>query len=177
MVELITEGVVLARDAGRRFDDRYTIFTKEAGKVVAHSTGTRRIVSKLAPHLEPGTLAKLRIVQRSPDSGSRVVDALEVARRVDGDFMSLARGVATLAPEFERDVALFNVLRAAVVAGIGGSRVVRSVLARMGFDHTCASCASCGARSVAYFVLEDILFVCRICVRRLPRDREAWRLS
>ena len=177
MIELVTEGVVLSRESGRRFDDRYIVFTKEAGKVTAHATGTRRIVSKLAPHLEPGTLAQLRIVRRSPDCGARIVDALEVSRMVDGEFMCLVRGVALLAPELERDIPLFTVLRAGVVFGIGGSRVVRPILARMGFDPVSASCASCGARSVAYFVPEDILFVCRICARRLPEGREVWRLS
>jgi len=46
-------GVVLRREIWRDAARIYTIYTREAGKLMAVGRGTRRVLSKLGPHLEP----------------------------------------------------------------------------------------------------------------------------
>lgn len=46
-------GVVLRRESWREAARMYTIYTREAGKLLAVGQGTRKVLSKLGPHLEP----------------------------------------------------------------------------------------------------------------------------
>lgn len=54
-----TEGIILRRDTWRETGRMYVIYTREAGKVLAVGRGTRKILSKLAAHLEPYSRAEL----------------------------------------------------------------------------------------------------------------------
>lgn len=49
----LTSGIVLKRRDWREYDRLVTIFTEEYGKIDAVARGVRKIVSKLAGHLEP----------------------------------------------------------------------------------------------------------------------------
>ena len=62
MQEYVTDALVLKKEPLRDFDARYYFFTKKFGKLKGKATSARKIVSKLAGHLEPGTLAKVRFV-------------------------------------------------------------------------------------------------------------------
>ena len=78
MQEYVTRAVVLDKETrGGHADARYSFFTERFGKVRAKATSSRKIVSKLAGHLEPGTLSAVRIIEQH---GTRVVDALTTAR-------------------------------------------------------------------------------------------------
>ena len=48
-----TEGIILKREPWRETGRIYTIYTREAGKLMAIGRGTRKILSKLAAHVEP----------------------------------------------------------------------------------------------------------------------------
>ncbi|MFH1430537.1 MAG: DNA repair protein RecO [Candidatus Uhrbacteria bacterium] len=52
-------GIVLRREDVFEWDRRYTVFTKEYGKLILIGKGTRRPKAKLAAHLEPFTEAEL----------------------------------------------------------------------------------------------------------------------
>ncbi len=52
-------GIVLRREAWRESARLYTVYTREAGKLLAVGRGTRKILSKLAAHLEPYSAADL----------------------------------------------------------------------------------------------------------------------
>lgn len=56
------EGIILASDKYREKDRMLTIFTREFGKIRAISRGSRKMDSKLAPHLEPLSWVNLMLV-------------------------------------------------------------------------------------------------------------------
>lgn len=58
-----TEGIILKRETWRETGRMYVIYTKEAGKLLAIGRGTRKVLSKLAAHLEPYTTADLFIAR------------------------------------------------------------------------------------------------------------------
>ncbi len=78
MHEYVTKAVVLDKAThGGEVDARYSFFTERYGKIRAKAKSSRKIVSKLAGHLEPGTLASVRIIEQH---GTQVIDALKIAR-------------------------------------------------------------------------------------------------
>src|SRR5258708_27118691 len=78
MREFITDAVVLHKEPLRDADARYFFFTKRHGKVAGKATSTRKITSKLADHLEPGTLTAVRFIERNGGgTGTQVIDALK----------------------------------------------------------------------------------------------------
>lgn len=58
-----TEGIILKRETWRETGRIYTVYTREAGKLLALGRGTRKVLSKLASHLEPYTTADLFIAR------------------------------------------------------------------------------------------------------------------
>lgn len=56
------EGIILASDKYREKDRMLTIYTKEFGKVRVISRGSRKMDSKLAPHLEPLAWVDLMLI-------------------------------------------------------------------------------------------------------------------
>src|SRR3989344_5003089 len=58
-----TLGIVLRRRDVREYDRLYTIFTKSHGKIEAITRGSRKITSKLSPHLESFATVDLLIAK------------------------------------------------------------------------------------------------------------------
>lgn len=56
-------GVVLRRESWREAARMYTIYTREAGKLLVVGQGTRKILSKLGPHLEPYSTVDLHLAR------------------------------------------------------------------------------------------------------------------
>lgn len=56
-------GIILRRELWRDAARLYTIYTREAGKILAVGRGTRRVLSKLGAHLEPYTLVDLHLAR------------------------------------------------------------------------------------------------------------------
>src|ERR1700734_991038 len=77
MQEYVTRAVVLDKEPRNNQDARYFLFTERYGKIAVRAKSSRKIVSKLAGHLEPGTIASVRVIEQH---GSQVVDALKFAR-------------------------------------------------------------------------------------------------
>ena len=79
MQEYVTDALVLKKEPLRDFDARYFFFTKKFGKMKGRATSARKITSKLAGHLEPGTLVTARFVERNGGNGNggvQIADAL-----------------------------------------------------------------------------------------------------
>ncbi|MDO8574288.1 MAG: recombination protein O N-terminal domain-containing protein, partial [bacterium] len=68
------EAIVLDREPSGETDNRFSIYAKGFGKIVARGKSTRKITSKLSGHLEPGNLVKVRLIEKN---GLQVVDALK----------------------------------------------------------------------------------------------------
>jgi DNA repair protein RecO (recombination protein O) len=56
-------GVILRRESWRDAARLYTIYTREAGKLLAVGRGTRKVLSKLGPHLEPYGVVDLHLAR------------------------------------------------------------------------------------------------------------------
>ena len=74
MQEYVTEAVVLDAVPSAELDVRVSLFTKKFGKLVARAKSVKKITSKLAGHLEPGNVVKIRLVEKK---GLQLVDALK----------------------------------------------------------------------------------------------------
>ena len=61
MQEYVTEAVVLDAVPSAELDVRVSLFTKKFGKLVARAKSVKKITSKLAGHLEPGNVVKIRL--------------------------------------------------------------------------------------------------------------------
>ena len=149
MEEYITDAIVLRKDPRGDLDGRYTLFTRRFGKIAGRATSSRKITSKLAPHLEPGTMAKVRFVEAR---GTQIVDALKSAR-VALSLIELA-ALADLAPEGMPEPALWEMLA-------HGTFSWRTALATLGWDPAHARCATCGGDGADYFSISRQEFYCR----------------
>ncbi|MGC9599067.1 MAG: recombination protein O N-terminal domain-containing protein [Minisyncoccia bacterium] len=168
MQEYVTEAVVLAKEPLRDFDARYSFFTKRFGKLKGKATSARKITSKLAGHLEPGTLAKVRFVERNGRNGNgvQIADALKygklAALLTDLHFLN------KMLSEGEPDAALWNELTRE-------HKEERfpwgSALRILGWDPQEAVCEECSkGRKAAAFYIPKQEFFCVVCASKLDRD-------
>lgn len=95
-----TQGIVLLKRDWREHDRIYTIYTCDYGKVEVLGRGTRKIISKLASHLEPPGLVDLLIIR------GRIFDHITGVKRLD-EFSNIRTDFSRLF-EFARMVAVFN---------------------------------------------------------------------
>ena len=158
MQEYVSEAIVLNKFPVREFDARYYFFTKRFGKMSGKATSARKITSKLAGHLEPGTLVHVRFVEKG---GTQIVDALKT-RRLDGLSLRDLQLLNTMLPESERDEAVWEEL---IRTPFSWERVLRV----LGWDPEGALCEHCG-RATDYFYLPRQEFFCAMCASKLKRD-------
>ena len=99
------EAIVLDREPSGEIDNRFSIYAKGFGKIVARGKSTRKITSKLSGHLEPGNLVKVRLIEKN---GLQVVDTLKVSsiKCQVSDLYFLNK----LLPEHDFDFALWEEL-------------------------------------------------------------------
>ncbi len=152
--EYFTEAIVLDKDPAGEADLQVYLYTKELGRVTAKAISARKIVSKLASHLEPLNIIQARLVQKNR---FQVVDAL-----VTGSMprttatLALLRLVKDLTGEGQQDDELWNVLRSGNANGI-------SVLSALGFDSRFAVCENCGNEKPSHFVFQRLEYYCSSC--------------
>lgn len=156
MQEYVTRAVVLDKETRNDADARYSFFTERYGKIAAKAKSSRKIVSKLAGHLEPGTLAAVRIIEQH---GTQVVDAL-ASSRVAVPLADLA-ALSRLLPEWQPEGELWEELR--------GEFSWRRTLAILGWDPQGAVCAQCNLtnRSARHFYPARQEFFCQPCAAQI----------
>jgi recombinational DNA repair protein (RecF pathway) len=158
MQEYVTDAIVLRKDPLGDLDGRYTLFTKRFGKIVAKSKSSRKITSKLASHLEPGTVAKVRFIETK---GTQLIDALgsaHVALSL-GDLHFLSQ----LLPDAEPEPALWELLA-------NGDFTWAKTLGILGWDPEDAMCVVCGAKQPSYFYITRQEFYCRTHASKARKD-------
>jgi recombinational DNA repair protein (RecF pathway) len=158
MQEYVTDAVVLAKRASGEFDARYTLFTKKFGKMTGRAKSSRKITSKLAGHLEPGSVVKVRFIEKS---GTQIVDALATAR-ADISQKDLA-ALDGLISEMDADASLWEQVSRGKISWV-------TIMKTLGWDPTEAACAGCGRRSPAHFFVPRQEFFCDLCVSKFPRN-------
>lgn len=176
MQEYVNNAIVLRKDPQGDLDGRYVVFTERMGKVIAKAKSSRKITSKLASHLEPGTIGKIRFIE---NHSTQIIDALK-ARQSPASIADL-HFLSQLLPELQPEPELWDMLagRAAdsgdaegAIADAGKFSWIK-VLAILGWDPEEAICGSCGKSRPAFFYVPRQEFFCADCVRKLPSKLRA----
>ena len=164
------EAIVLDREPSNEIDNRFSIYIKGFGKIVARGKSTRKITSKLSGHLEPGNLVKVRLIEKN---GLQVVDALKSSKieiRSSAPYF-----LNKLLPEHDFDFALWQELVShSMKHESGGDKITdyvslnwKEILKILGWDPEHAVCEVCGSLSVSKFTAEGQIFSCDSCSARL----------
>lgn len=152
-------------------DGFFVIFTEDLGKIYGQATSSRKITSKLNPHLEPASFSALRLAQKTPGNTFKIIDALAESRRSDQEFIKMLHFVNQMTSFLQVDRLLFAFLKNAA-SGRKLDGWPKKILKILGFDPDYAACDRCGRKEVAYFVSQDIIFLCPSCVRKVPYPPE-----
>jgi DNA repair protein RecO (recombination protein O) len=179
MIEHATWGVILDRTRDDELDTEYSIFTWDLGKVRAKAQSVRKITSKLAGHLEPGSLSRLRLVQKSADGNFKAVESLVEERSSDPAVIRALLFADKMTPLLQHDLHLFAFLKDLVSGVAEGTEAAyyRRLLAILGYDPDNASCSVCGKAKIAYFVPQDIIFLCHQCLQDQKRASDQGGIS
>jgi len=166
MQEYVTDAIVLEKEPLRDFDARYFFFTKRFGKMAGKATSARKITSKLAGHLEPGSMAKVRFVHRSGGNGNgngapQIADALKYGKLAASS--ANLHFLNALLPGGETDAALWNELT-------GKEFSWMRILRILGWDPEEAGCEGCGKNEAAAFYIPKQEFFCASCALKLDRN-------
>jgi recombinational DNA repair protein (RecF pathway) len=158
MQEYVTDAIILRKDSLGDMDGRYVLFTHRFGKIVAKAKSSRKITSKLAPHLEPGIVSKVRFIETK---GTQLIDALKSEKL--GLSLKDLNFLSQLLPDAEPEPALWEML-------IGKTFSWRKALAILGWDPEGAECAICGKGTPEYFYIPRQEFYCRSCASKARPD-------
>ncbi|MEK7188205.1 MAG: recombination protein O N-terminal domain-containing protein [Patescibacteria group bacterium] len=150
MREFITSAVILKREPRGEWDERITFFSRQVGKMAARTVSSRKILSKLSPHLEPGNITTIRLIEKNDLS---IVDALK-ERKVVWELVNFSH-LARLLSDHEADPELWRV--------VANEPSWRIILRLLGWDPEEARCDSCEAALPRYFDLMNQHFFCDRC--------------
>ena len=157
MQEYVVNAIVLRKYPQGDLDGRYTLFTERFGKITAKAKSSRKITSKLAPHLEPGTLLRVRFIEAH---GTQIIDALKNGitplSLLDLHLLSM------LLSEGQPEADLWQIL------AVEGRFSWPRALAILGWDPDGALCITCNARPGKHFYVPRQEFFCDTCVKKLP---------
>jgi recombinational DNA repair protein (RecF pathway) len=158
MEEYVSNALVLTKAPRGELDARYVLFTERFGKMAGKTTSSRRITSKLAGHLEPGTIASVRFIETG---GTQIVDALK-SSRAEISLEDLG-SLSNLLPDMQADAELWADFTSRPFSW-------RSILRTLGWDPHGARCALC-ERPAAWFFVPRQEFLCDSCVSKMGRNR------
>ncbi len=172
LTEIITDAIVLDKEDFREQDGRVHLYTENLGKVVARTVSSRKILSKLAAHLEPLNLVTARLVSKGDifyGRGFQLVDALSIApaRIIKGDPQDLAAAIRVYGlisksiPSGIPDGELWDFLQS---IRSGASRAdLHQALHALGFNSRFARCRLCDRTQPEYFAPGENFFICTAC--------------
>jgi len=157
VIEYAGEAIVLHSEPNGDLDARFSLFTRQFGKLVAKGRSARKITSKLSSHLQPGNLVRVRVVEKS---GLQVVDALK-ERRIELSPSHL-HFLNRLLGEGEPDLRLWR----SVLEGGAWSELLKL----LGWDPLEATCYRCGRDNPDRFHVPGQDFFCKSCGSNLPKS-------
>lgn len=191
MQEYLSRAIVLDKEGrSKDADARYSLFTERYGKIAATATSSRKITSKLAGHLEPGTLAAIRIVEQR---GTRLVDALaerhfsgEQAEQKKSPSLADLAALNRILPEWQPEEELWKMVSGTIFSA--AEKMVPDtifswsrVLAILGWDPRGAVCAQCSttthanapqaARPIRHFYIPRQEFFCTPCAAHFMHNQ------
>jgi len=152
MRDYVTEVIVLHKEPLQEMDSRVFLYTRDSGKVIAKVTSGRKITSKLSPHLEPLSIATVRIIEKN---GVRIADALR-AHALPLTHLPYVQLVHAMTFVGHRDNLLWDALRDETTSLV-------KLLAILGFNPEVSVCEMCNGRDIHYFFFEDAGYFCKRC--------------
>ncbi len=174
MTEHSVRAIVLEKSPSGEADIACSLLVGGWGKITARVVSARKITSKLSAHLEPGSIVRIRLVRRTPDSRFRLVEALAEKRTGDPGIISFLNFIGLMLPIEGGDDGLFSL--AEKLINDGGKLPLgtyRRALKAMGYDPSRASCSGCGSEKIAYFNHKDIIFLCGECRKNIGHREKA----
>ncbi len=147
----MSEAIVLKKQPLGDCDIRYSFFTRRFGKMIAKAKSARKITSKLAGHLEPGNLVRVRFIEKT---GLQITDALK-EKKIEIALEHLSF-LSDILPEGEVEPALWALCAAGHCAPSEALRV-------LGWDPEHAACATCDSIRVYSFHTNSQEFFCERC--------------
>ncbi len=158
MQEYVTNALILRKDTLGDIDGRYTLFTERFGKIIGKAKSSRKITSKLAPHLEPGMISTVRILETK---GTQLIDALK-SDRLSASMNGLY-ALSQLLPEGEPEPSLWEMVTTQRLSW-------KKILSVLGWNPEEANCAVCENRAPNYFYIPRQEFYCSLCASKVRRD-------
>ncbi len=172
MFEVVTEAIVLDKEDFREHDQRIYLYTKALGKVIAKTTSSRKILSKLAAHVEPLNMVTVKLVSKGDGMDGRslqLIDALstDTAAALKKDPQQLAQAIRVCElihrsiPVGVPDEDLWNFLQ---FLRSGNRNVTfHAALHVLGFNAQFARCQNCDRTQPEYFAPGENFFICTAC--------------
>ena len=152
--EFFTEAIVLDKDPVGEADSQIYLYTKELGRITARAISARKIVSKLASHLEPGNIIQVRLIQKNRFHAADAVQTGTFPK--NSDSLAVLRLVKDLTGEGQQDPEMWELLKSGTATGI-------SALSVLGFDSQFAVCENCGNEKPSHFVFGRLEYYCMSC--------------
>lgn len=168
MHELVTDAFVLGCEAGHGWDRKVDLYADRLGRVSARVVGGRRERSRLAPHLDLGTFAAVRLVRKNKFT---VADALSLGR-LPATFLPDLFCVRSLSPEAVFEANIWSMLAGGLS---GGGADCKILLKFLGYDSARARCGVCDLPSPERFLISEHIFLCGQCGAGVP-ERAAVRV-
>jgi len=172
MVEYLTQAVVLNSRPHKESDRVVDLYTKNFGRLEAKVIGGRRILSKLAPHLDIFNLVTVRLVEKNRITVTDVLTDERFAKN-RGNPVFYASGfkilplIRYLTPVAAPDPHLWHCLLKSLRESESN---IKTFLKIFGYDPSHASCDACQKKSVSAFWMKDQMFFCRECGLKARSD-------
>lgn len=165
MNEFATNALVLDITQTGEYDGRIILFTETAGKITARAKSLFKLGGKLAGHLQPLTIAQVRLVEKK---GVQIVDAITVKRLVTAitpateakRLLAVARLIDELTQPHHPDGDLWALIDS-------GRLMQRELLTVLGFDPEHAKCNRCEKTNPNHFLIRDAVYVCTPCFQKI----------
>lgn len=161
------EAVVLTKDGTGEADLRVNLYAKDFGKIGARVKSARKILSKLGPHLEPGSLVRVRMIEKT---GPQIVDVLK-NRCLPISFFDLAL-LEQLLPEEDFDEEVWNLLieDGGVSNNFDSGLFWTKTLKVLGWDPVGSTCNYCELNRPNRFTISSQRFLCENCSAQFELD-------
>ena len=117
MTEYYTKGVVLDRNPRKELDDAVILYTRDLGKIVAHSKSTKKIESRLSGHLDIGRLVKVRVIK---GNNYKIVDAISERIPFGSEMAKFADFINNMTPYEHPDPHLWHAVEYTLRNGLLG---------------------------------------------------------
>ncbi len=164
MQEYSTLALVLDVVPTGEADARVFLFTEKLGRVAARAKSLRKISSKLASHVQPGMISRVRLGEKN---GFQLTDALaKKSLPAEGgtpfskgrrEQIQILQMIKEYAQDYHPDAALWELV-------VSGQLASRQFLKVLGFDPEHARCHNCETPRPSYFIIKNTQYSCRNCV-------------